>query len=402
MRARTTGRRAAFLGALFITASQLMAGVAAAADDGTGDPGRKTLGWGVNGAGQIGDGTAQNRVRAVEVAGWPQARYSAAATGEGHSLGVGPGRTVQSWGANNCGQLGTGGTASRREPGTVPGLTDVYGVAAGRDFSLAWTGGGQVYAWGCNDKGQLGLGTTGGPVLTPTPVPALSGIIQVAAGYDHALALTWDGKVWGWGLNDDGEIGDGTNAVHAEPVRNDLTDVRSVSAGIHHSLAVTNDDRLFTWGRNVDGQLGLGTFSAQDRLTPTHVPFDKPVQNAVAGGHHSVLVTTEKMPYAFGQNDYGQLGVNDLDDRAVPTVAYRMKAVESIAAGADFTVALRLSADPTTRRAYAWGRTASYTRPYPYPVVNSSGYPVRAFGIAVGSSARHALAIQAVPPVIVG
>ncbi|SEF97626.1 Alpha-tubulin suppressor [Thermomonospora echinospora] len=381
----------------------------AAADDGTGTPINRTVGWGSNAYGQAGSGIVQAQHRTpVEVAGWPQSRYSQVATGETHSLGIGPNRVLQSWGSNSCGQLGTAG-GSRNVPEPVRGApSNMYGVAAGRDFSLALTGTGRVYAWGCNDKGQLGLGTTSGPIRSPALVPGLEGIIQITAGYDHALALTWDGLVYAWGLNDDGEAGDGTASPRPAPVPvYGLNNVRAVAAGIHHNLAVRNDDKLFAWGRNASGQLGTGS-SYQDQLTPVQVPIPARVQNVAAGGHHSLALTTSYQIYAFGDNSYGQLGFGDLVNRTTPTLIPSLSAIHNVSAGVDFSLA-QTPPDPAFPRysIYAWGRnhigqlgtgsTASVNAQPELVHRTRDEPPLRVAGVFAGSSSRHALAIQVTP-----
>ena len=416
MRAGRAGWRAVVVGVVLLIVSQF-AGVAVAGGDGTGDRLLVTLGWGANGAGQVGDDTTETRSRAIEVKGGPSAGFSALAAGEGHSLGVGTDRTLWSWGANNCGQLGSGTTTRRGRPQLVSGLTNLQGVAAGRDFSFAWTGGGQVYAWGCNDKGQLGLGTTGGPVLAPTLVPGLQGVEQVAAGYDHVLALASDGRVYGWGRNDDGEIGDGTTVQRAAPVLvSGLSNVREVSAGINHSLAVTNGDVMFSWGSNADGRLCLGTFSAQDQLVP--VSLDSvPIKSVAAGGHHTLAIgihaSGDRAVYSCGQNDYGQIGWSSgpspYADRAALSEPTAL-GVKAISAGADFSV-ITYEVDGKTRlytkgrnnfgqlgRVLDPGQEKSHTFfPVEHGSVPDPG-EVIAEGAATGSSARHAMAFQAERP----
>mgnify|MGYP001592321934 FL=1 len=66
----------------------------------------------------------------------------------------------------------------------------------------------------------MGNGTTnGGDSSTPVKVSGLSGVIAIAAGFDHSLALKSDGTIWTWGYNTYGQLGDGTNEARSIPVQ---------------------------------------------------------------------------------------------------------------------------------------------------------------------------------------
>jgi len=115
---------------------------------------------------------------------------------------------VASWGRNDDGELGDGTTTSRWQFGDVRAGNDVVQVAAGYDHALAVRSGGSVWAWGFNGLGELGDGTTTSR-STPVQVAGLTGITQVAAGEGFSLALRSDGTVWGWGFNQNGQLGRG-------------------------------------------------------------------------------------------------------------------------------------------------------------------------------------------------
>ena len=118
-----------------------------------------------------------------------------------HSLALKKDGTVWAWGHNEYGQLGDGTqTLGRLTPVQVSGLSGVIAIAAGEYHSLALKSDGTVWAWGGNYEGQLGDGTTNNK-LTPVQVSGLSGVIAIAASYRHSLALKSDGTVWAWGSN---------------------------------------------------------------------------------------------------------------------------------------------------------------------------------------------------------
>lgn len=137
-----------------------------------------------------------------------------------HSMALKDDGTVWAWGDNTWGELGDGTTEEHLTPVQVSGLTDVISLSAGLRYSLALKRDGTVWAWGRNEYGQLGDGMTE-ERHTPVQVLGLSGVIAVDAhpGGDHSLAIKNDGTVWGWGENDDGELGDGTTTARRYPVQ---------------------------------------------------------------------------------------------------------------------------------------------------------------------------------------
>jgi hypothetical protein len=130
--------------------------------------------------------------------------------GTGHTLLVKPDGSTWAWGTNSNGELGDNTTTRRDVPNAVSGLSSgVIAVAAGLSHSLALKDNGTVWAWGYNGNGQLGLNDTTRR-LVPVQISTLSNVIAIAAGSNHSLALKSDGTVWGWGANSFGQVGDNT------------------------------------------------------------------------------------------------------------------------------------------------------------------------------------------------
>lgn len=163
-------------------------------------------------------------------------------------------------------------------------LTGIVAIAVGQFHSLVLTAGGTVLAWGDNTYGQIGDGTMtlrSAPVAVDLPGRA----VAIAAGGAHSLALLADGTVYAWGFNGDGELGDGNGGFGAfSPVpipvlapdgQNPLTGIVALAAGNSHSLALTADGQAFAWGDNADGELGDGTggdgTAAHDSAAPVPV-----------------------------------------------------------------------------------------------------------------------------------
>jgi uncharacterized repeat protein (TIGR01451 family) len=242
--------------------------------------------WGNNGYGQLGDGSTTRRLTAVQVTGLSD--VVAVAAGENHSVALKQDGTVWAWGNNSYGQLGDGYWAQRITPVQVVDPTDPSGrltgvtaISAGGAFTLALKSDGTMRAWGFNLDGRLGDGTSGSSnwkntpvrVVDPTdPTSYLTGIIAIACGDSHSMAVKQGGTVWTWGYNGRGQLGDGTKTNRNTPGQvPGLTQVVAVEGGYGHSLAARQDGKVWAWGGNWDGQLGDGT--TDERLTPVPTLF---------------------------------------------------------------------------------------------------------------------------------
>jgi len=270
--------------------------------------------WGLNGFGQLGDGTTANRAEAVRVS--VLENITAISAGLYHTLALDSEGSVWAWGYNNYGQLGDGTTVNRVSPIQVSGLDNVVEIAGGGYFSLALKADGTVWAWGVNNVGQLGDGTSTNRAV-PVQVGSLSDIIGIAAGGAHGLALKPDGTVQAWGYNSNGQLGDGTTANRLSPVAvSGLAGVKRLGAGGYHSLAIDTGGTAWAWGMNQSGQLGDGTMA--DRHAPVQVAGLPGVTDIDGGIGHTVALTSDFIAWAWGGNTQGQLGVNSTLSSATP------------------------------------------------------------------------------------
>jgi hypothetical protein len=134
----------------------------------------------------------------------------------------------------------------------------------GSDHCLAVKDDGSLWAWGSNSQGMLGVGG-GADSVTPLQVSDLSSVEAIATGGYHSLALLDDGSLWAWGDNGYGQLGDGTTTDSSSPVEvgGGLSGVAAIAAGQRYSVALLDDGSVYAWGSNEYGQLGFDTWSPQ-------------------------------------------------------------------------------------------------------------------------------------------
>nr|WP_255570868.1 S-layer homology domain-containing protein [Cohnella sp. CFH 77786] len=309
-------------------------------DDGT------VWAWGLNQKGKLGDGTTTDRPSPVQVQGL--SGVVAVAAGENHSMAIRSDGTVWTWGWNAYGQLGDGTVDIAPDYKTTPvqaaGLTDIVAVSAGSSFSLALKSDGTVWAWGYNGGNQLGDGTTN-PSSTPKKVSDLTGVVAISAGGTLGMAVKADGTVWAWGF---GTIGDGTISSSTPKQVSVINDIAAVSTAIR-TMVSDNNGAVWTWGNNSSGQLGNGTTESSD--TPLQVPGLSGVIAVSAGTGHSMALKNDGTVWAWGANWRGQLGDGTTTNRLSPLQVPGLSGVAAISAGwSNHSVAVK-----NDGKVWAWG-----------------------------------------------
>lgn len=282
---------------------------------------------------------------------------------------------VLSVGEGDTGQLGLGpDIMEKAKPGKVTLPDDVVQVCAGGMHTLCLTAQGQVYSFGCNDEGALGRITADeDECMEPGEVALDCKVVQLSAGDSHSAAITEDGKVFAWGTFRDctGRIGltpDGT--VHSKPTSIELindTAVVKISSGTDHLVCLTDDGEIYTLGCAEQGQLGrvAECFSTRGGrkgldllLKPAPVHFRKRSLKFcdVWTGQYMTYAQVKDTGeiYAWGLNNYYQLGFSDMKNRFVPEKckSFAGKATwKEISGGQHHTIAL-----DSEGRVYALGR----------------------------------------------
>lgn len=286
-------------------------------------------GWGYNDYGQLGVGDRNSRSDPTILAGITN--VASVATGSRNSYAVTTAGDVYVWGYNRTFELGiwvpfyvnatTGqidSIAMAKKPLKHAAFKNCKAVAAGEAHGLALTAGGLIYSWGVNGRGQTGHDDDDEFIVWPTALrieTSRSPIAAIAAGADHSLALTRDGKVYAWGGNASGQLGDGTTKDRNKPtVINQLSSIRAISAGEGFSLALDSAGVVWAWGNNVLGQLGDGTRIG--KFAPVKIVSLEAVQGIVAGGAHAMAVQADGSLWTWGTNQFGQLGEGPISNIA--------------------------------------------------------------------------------------
>ena len=239
--------------------------------------------------------------------------------------------SVMCWGRNKFGQIGIGTDGSdpinliNTGQNVLNLFAPVSAITAGWGHTCALDILGGVQCWGLNDNGQLGNGTTIDSSL-PVPVVGLqSGVVAIDAGDSHTCAIKDDATLVCWGDNSSGQLGNVSQLDSSTPV--EVFDMglvtTSVSAGVGFTCATVSGGGLKCWGNNFEGQLGVGSrslVSPYGFLVPQDVVgLGIGVTGVSAGGLHACATVTGDKIKCWGRNNEGQLGNGSFDSVATPT-----------------------------------------------------------------------------------
>jgi alpha-tubulin suppressor-like RCC1 family protein len=233
--------------------------------------------------------------------------------------------TVYAWGMNDRGQFGRGFGSSRTAdnplrsamPIIVPLPTDIVQIDAADHYGIALRSNGVVMIWG-EHPGAEGLSD-----VTLATVKDLPPISTVSAGGRHVLALTKDGKVYGWGNNKNGQIGveptDQLRRIRKPTLVSGLQNVVSIAAqgstNFGFSGAVKADGTVWMWGSNQSATMGTPLFWGNNgppgtvNASPTKVAGITTARSIVSGNGHVAVLLADKTLRMWGHDGWGQIGI---------------------------------------------------------------------------------------------
>lgn len=340
--------------------------------------------------------SSSKNLKQVVISNELKASISASGTGKTCAIVT---NELYCWGKNSnngggddfTGQLGNGTGGSgydsttplkvRQDPGVLLGkiVDDVFSA----QFHSCALAAGKVYCWGQNDDGQLGDGTT-----TDSNVPVLVGgaltgqTVTAIGGSGNTSCAIANSKIYCWGLNSDGQVGNNSTTSVNTPTAVSTTNLGasyvatalSTSGSRSYNMCAIADNKAWCWGQNNAGQIGNGTSGNTDVRVPTAVRansgdvlYDK-VVTAISqdgyyngsGGYTHVCVVAKSPTlndgavYCWGENADGQLGRNNTTDSNVP-IAVITSGVLSGKVVQDVVAGLRHSCVMANAKVYCWG-----------------------------------------------
>jgi alpha-tubulin suppressor-like RCC1 family protein len=266
------------------------------------------------------------------------------------------------WGSNEHGQAGSNPDTNPPTPTQVTGGgVDWTAVSTGEDHACGIRRPGRLYCWGKDDRGQVGDGAADGGAdqVAPVRIGTASDWKAVSAGTNHTCGRRGAGRLWCWGSDEHSQLGNGVTDVDRpapSAVAGGITDWRSFSAGGAHTCAVRANRRAYCWGLDASGQIGdAGT--ATNRPTPRLVAGGATNWTSVSlGSSHTCGLQSTGQLYCWGWDQDGQLGNGGgvLDpDRDIPVPVIGGAVWSSFDAGFSNTCARR-----RTGRLFCWGTGA--------------------------------------------
>jgi alpha-tubulin suppressor-like RCC1 family protein len=293
------------------------------------------------------------------------ARFSVLSAGYGVSLGVSAKQELLVWGWNPLGVCGA--QAVSEIPALIKVVNAPVCIAAGQSIFAAIEQTGSLYTWGLNVDHALGRATEQMNAL-PGVVHGLPAMRAVALGDNFMIALSREGEVFSFGSNSAGQLGLGhlrtvgtaervqlnvskdaasTDAVSKDVASKLTASIKSIAVGATHVLALCREGNVYAWGSNQYGQLGHQhkRYNSQ----PTLIEMSEKITDIAAGTHFSLALTESGNVYAWGWNGFGQLATNDTRPRSTPTKVLGLTQIQAIAAGEMHALALG------KRALYGWG-----------------------------------------------
>ena len=147
----------------------------------------------------------------------------------------------------------------------------------------------------------------------PRLIKGLYDIKIIDCGIKHILCLDFDGSVFSFGENDDGQLGIGQDFVELKriyiPQKVDIPPCKQIACGYYFSICLTENNLLYSFGSNMYEQLGLD--NNDDYNSSQLIPNIHNIEYIVCGGFHSICKTYDNIYYGWGCNDFGQLGYEE-------------------------------------------------------------------------------------------
>ena len=316
-------------------------------------------GWAQNDFGQLGQGATGSPqytpIRIGSASNWTS-KISASAT---HTVAINSNGELWAWGSNTGGQIGQGNTTSPlSSPTRIGSANNWVECSAGSGITFAINSSGQLWACGVNTSGQLGRGNTTSPQTSLVQIGTDTNWSKIYASPQstHVHAIRTNGTLWGWGINNGGQLGIGnTTSPQTSPVQVGTdTNWQSVSPGNGFVVAKRTTGALWIWGNNTNGELGRGN-TTSPQTSPIQVGSDTNWANYSAGSFWTIAIKNNGEMWSWGTNSSGVSGQNTLTGNTLtPTRIGTGTNWSKVSGGSASTVALT-----TTNELWSWGQNSN-------------------------------------------
>ncbi len=271
------------------------------------DKNNKIWGWGYNNYGQLGINSTTSKLIPTAVCG-NHTFCIIRGSGYLHAVGIDNNGILWTWGRSNKGQLGNNTATSKRTPVAVCGNHIFCEVFAVYYSTFAIDNNGKLWGWGYNNKGQLGNNLTT-DTSTPIAIYGTKTFCKVTGGGLHTFALDNHGKLWSWGANDYGQLGNNNLTSYSTPIAvcGNYTFCQ-IDGGTYWGAGIDNNKKAWCWGYNLTGQLGDNSLTC--RSTPVTVYGNHTFCYIDIGNNHALGLDNHNKIWAWGANSFGLLGIN--------------------------------------------------------------------------------------------
>ena len=307
--------------------------------------------WGYNSRGQLGLNNTTQYSSPVQVPGttWTSGKIDGYYSGNWY-FGIKTDGTLWTWGFNgNNGQLGLNNQTDYSSPTQIPGTTWSKAAALANGGGAIKTDG-TLWIWGGDGDGQLAQNTQDQHRSSPVQVPGTTW--SLLTGSDHVSAIKTDGTLWAWGDNGKGELGQNNTAKYSSPVQIPGTTWSKIDNGRKFSVAIKTDGTLWSWGYGYNGNLGQNTNTNAHKSSPVQVGSDTTWSKVSSGMTLVAAIKTDGTLWSWGDNQYGQGGVNNRTYYSspvqIPGTTWSKAAVGQVGMGA-------IKTDGTL---WMWGRSS--------------------------------------------
>jgi alpha-tubulin suppressor-like RCC1 family protein len=333
-------------------------------------------GWGRGDSGQLGNGTNTNNSSPVQIG--TLSNWSQVSAGSSYTMAIKTDGTLWGWGYNGVANLGTGSYSNTSSPVQVGTQTNWSYVSAsdisGHPHTFGIKTDGTIWVWGSNLYGGSGY-SWGSPdfyIMSPKQLGSETNWSKIFQNDQNTIGIKTDGSIWGWGTNNNYQLGLGDTVQRVSPTQiGTQTNWSKIDVGITHSLAIKTDGTLWGWGNNNNNQLTSNIPFGFASL-PTQIGTQTNWSDVVAGNSISLLKDTSNAIFSTGIDTSGQMGIGNLYssiNRSSPIQVGLLNGNVWSSASAGNSYSMAIKTDGTL---WGWGNSGSYFGRGPDSISRSS------------------------------